>query len=249
MQWLWNNRAAQTGYTGTVPTWNGANLGSGQPTILPVNIQSQNIRLSPCCPAVIGFVPFYSPLVDSGSGQPSDPQPPPSAPRESFRNQQLFPMPGTFQFDDSFFAYWIGVVQTTMVDPFWQAPFAPDCTGAFQWIEDDGSGQPDSGDEDDPPFIRYYPARPLVEARATYPANLGWAKNEGAPTLPGALSLAFDVTKNLIMPEVGPPGIPIGDVSGGFGSVWTAYGFYLKACANIAGSGRFGTTYSQFVSC
>jgi hypothetical protein len=152
-------------------------------------------------------------------------------------------MPATFAFDDAFGAYWMGAVQTAMVDPFWQRPFAPGCSHAFQWLSDDGSGMADDSE------TRYYPAPPLVEARATYPANLGWGKNESPPALPAGVSLAYDVSKNVVSPEIGPPGIPIGDASGDYGEVALTYGFYLRACGNIAANGRFAGSYRQFVSC
>jgi hypothetical protein len=251
VQWGFNFRAAQTtpapGYTGPAVTWNGANLSAPTPGTMQVVIGDTNIRMSPCCPAAVGFVPFYSPLADTG-GSPAPSggtPPPPPVPEETFRNQKLFDFPGTFPFDDAWFgdpgssgSWWMGAVATTMPDPFWQAPFAPDCTNAFQWLSDDGSGEADTD------TIHYYPAPPLVEARATYPSNLGWAKNESAPTLPTGISLAYDVSKNVVSPGVGPPGISLEHTS-----VATTYGFYLLACANIAASGRFSDAYKKFTSC
>jgi hypothetical protein len=241
VQWGFDFRAEQTGYTGTVPTWNGASLTppNPQPGELPAQVADATLRFTPCCPSVVGFVPFYSL----------------TGPVEHFRNQKLGPFPPVFLFDDSFFSFWMGTVATAMVDPFWQTPFAPETEAqlasddGFQWRPDDGSGLEDNL-EGTPP-VRYYPAPPLVEARATKPGNLGWGQNETPPDLPAGVTLAYDVTKNVVTPQpLGPPGgIPVGDATGAYGNVATIYGFYLNACANIAASGRFSQYYKLFCYC
>jgi hypothetical protein len=267
VQWGFNIRAVQTtpapGYTGPAVAWNGAGLSAPQPGVMPAQVLDANIRMSPCCPAVVGFVPFYSPPADTGSGpaHTGGSLPPPPVPLESFRNQKLFDFPGTFLFDDAFGAFWMGAAPTAMVDPFWQPPFAPETAASspqFQWSSDDGSGLADiAGDPDsDPPIpmVKYYPAPPLVEARATYPANLGWLKNETAPILPTGITLPYDPTTNVVTADFAdglPTGIPTppnGD--GSYGDVATIYGFYLAACRTIAANTPvFADAYKKFTSC
>lgn len=221
LDWTFNQRAAAPGYTGSVPTWYAGIAGCLSCSVTPVSI-----KFLPCCPSVVGWVPATS-----------------GSPVESFTNQNLQIMPSSLAFDDYFGAYWQGTVYPTMVDPFWQPPFAPDCTNTIAWTEDDGSGQVDAGSQ------KYYAHRPLVEALSARPTNGGWSGTDTAPALPSGVSLTFDPGANTFAPPAWPNGIPIGDDSGNYAQIETAYGFAALACADIAGSGRFSDTYVNFVIC
>ena len=238
LSWTFNPRAAATGYPSPPAFY------ASTPGCLGINVQQASIGFVPCCPAVVGWVPYVSPLIDSSDDLISNDAPiPASGPVEAFNNQVLQAMPDVFLFDDVFGSCWMGAVETTMQDPFWQVPFVPDCTESFSWQQDDGSG------EEDTDTVKFYPAPPLVEALASYPTDGNWSGTDTDPTLPAGVTLAFDTTHNEIPPPYYPLGIPIGDSSGNFGSVARPYGFLLAACANIRSSGRFSGTYSLFVTC
>jgi hypothetical protein len=255
LQWAFNNRAAQSGYT-SPPTWYDGIAG-----VTGISVTDANLKFSPCCPQVVGFVPFYQGGIMGGfTPMGGSPMSPPAKPVESFSVQNLAPMPDVFQADDLYGGYWLGSAETTMVDPFWQAPFKPDAVivlpDVLNWTEDDGTGNEDTSTTSDGGATintQYYAHHPLVEARATRPNNLGWAGNETPPALPSGVSLTFDTSANSIPPPYWPNGIPCGAYNGGdgggFSNVVTTYGFYLAACATIAGGGRFAGNYQKFVSC
>ena len=259
LTWDFNSRAAASWWTGSVPLWYGATLVGGLPTggtpgCIDVAVAQANIKFIPCCPAVVGFVPYYSGLADTSSASaPTDSsQPPATGPVEHFNNQNLAQFPSTFLFDDLASNSWLGAIETTMADPFWQVPFKPDLAGELNWVEDDGSGHAD--DATTTPPTAYYPGRPLVEALRAIPGNYGWGANE-TPALPAGLTLAFDPAANLIPPPYWPNGIPIGDEtytgegSASFATLWRPFGFQILACGTIAGAGRFAGDYTPNVKC
>jgi len=111
LEWSFNTRQARLA-TGSQPNWlggSGAGTGTGVVGCTGLTLAEFNYTTGRC-PAVVGYVPFYS-----------------ASPVESFPNQSLFAMPNTFTFDDRFGALWLGGVEMVMPDPFWQDPFKPDC--------------------------------------------------------------------------------------------------------------------------
>lgn len=161
---------------------------------------------------------------------------------EVFGNADVFGFPGSFSFDDYFGAVWQGVVETTMVDPFWQAPFKPDCEilspDTLTWHPDDGSGQEDYEiGEGSIGYHKFYAYPPLVEALKTVPS--------GAPALPSGVVLGLDPELNIINPPH-PMGVPLGD-GGAWTDVWRPWGFAVIARTNILAAGRFSAHYDTFV--
>jgi hypothetical protein len=244
LEWTFNQRAAQSGYT-TPPAWYGGIGGCLACAVTQFNYSSG------ACPAAIGIVPYsVQAPADTSNDQPNQTsQPPADGPVENFPNQELFAFPAVFPFDDLFGAFWQSAVTLTMPDPFYQQPFKPDCDvtadspDSVNWQGDDGSCQADSETVTDggaTVYTRVYPHRPLVEALATVPAGA---------TLPAGVTLLYDPAHNLIAPPYYPTGIPIGDASGNYASIETDWGFAQTACACIAGGGRFAAFYSTFVSC
>jgi len=231
MAWTFDLRKSSGDYHGTVPSWYGGIAGC-----LSLTLNQNCIKFVACCPATIGWVPFYS-------GSPIE---------LSFKNPLLLSFPSSFDFDDRYGAHWQAAVETTMDDPFWQAPFAPDCTGNLDWREDDGSGHAD--DLGATPPIQYYPARRLVEAISAIPTNYGYSGSDTPGALPAGVNLTFDTGANVLVPPYWATGIPIdsgftGDDVDGWTSIWRPYGFFQLACADITASGRFSDVYSKFVSC
>ena len=218
LQWQFNTRAAQPGYTGTVPTWYDA-----IPGVLSCTVSQSAVEFSPFYPSVVGFVPF------TGTA--------PTA--EAFQIATLAAMPTSVAADDLYGGYWQGSVHTTMVDPFWQQPFAPDCTGSITWTEDDGTGQSDSGS------VKYFPHRPMVEAISSYPTNLGWSGTGTAPTLPAGIDLGYDPAHFSFPPPYWPNGLPCGS-GGAFASFETDWGFYLNVC-NGGNMSRFAADYAYVI--
>ena len=260
MQWTFNNRAAQadfaTYHPGSVPSWYGTSFGSPQAGVLTLTISDANLKFTPCCPSVVGYVPFYSG----------------SALEKSFADSLLYSFPSSFSADNLFGAYWMGACETIMVDPYWQTPFTPFLSDsnfnngdALTWSEDDGTGQADFNTtvtRDDSStyevWTKFYPARPYVEARKTYPSNLGWGGGDTAPSLPSGLTLEYDSSVNLVLPSFWANGIPCvyGSGGGGFSNVGCPSGIQpwvlsKNACTSIAAATRpaFETIYENFVIC
>jgi hypothetical protein len=216
LDWSFNQRQAQPAYT-SPPTWYGGIGGCLGCTVTQFNYGGGT------CPVMVGVVPRYG----SGSGTPVE-----SGPSGS----EFFGFGGSVTFDDVFGAHWQGAVILTMVDPFYQQPYKPDCNNAsaFEWAQDNGSGEADTDS------VFYFPHAPLVEALANVP---------GGDSLPAGVSLTYDTSVNVIAPPYYPQGIPIGDTGGGYAAVETDWGFAGRACADIGASGRFASIYTTFVSC
>jgi hypothetical protein len=212
LNWTFNQRQAALP-TGSQPNWlqgTGAGTGTGIVGCLSYSVTQFTYPAS-TCKAIAGIVPFYA-----------------GSPVENFKNQVLFPFPSSATFDDSYGAHWQAAVMLSMPDPFWQAPFKPNCDGAtFGWAIDDGSGNLDTA------TTRYFPAAPLVEALSNIPAG---------DSLPAGVTL-FYAPSNIQPPPYYPNGIPYqSDVS-------MDWGFTLRACGNIAAGGRFSNDYAPFVNC
>jgi len=215
LEWSFDQRKADSGFTSTVPTWY-----AGVAGCLACNVTQFNYS-NGVCPVAVGIVPFY------GS---------PGAPVENW--QGLFAFPDSFNFDDAFGAVWMASVQLTMPDPFYQAPFKPDCDGStFAWLEDDGSGKTDNASASPPE--KYHKHHPLVEATSTVPPG---------SILPTGVTLYYDSSAHTFPPPYYPLGIPIGDATGNYGSYEQDWGFTLRARANLP-NGRFGKIYEEFVPC
>ena len=222
------------------PAWYGGLRG-----VVSCTVEDKKLKFVPCCPSLIGFVPTYS-----------------SQPAEQFHNQNLTAMPATVTVDDQYPALgWQGFVAQAMPDPFWQTPFCPDATAEVIWKEDDGTGLEDYDvvlDTGRTVHHWFYAHHPLVEARHTYPTNLGFSGTETAPNLPADALMEYDAA-NTIAPIDYPYGIPIpsspafvgivGVDAGGWTTYETVYGFYARACANIAAGHRFSDVYSTFCYC
>ena len=249
--WKFDNRKAQTGYTGTVPEWY-----DGMPGCLENGKAEFTYNLGKCR-AMVGFVPHYSPLADTSNDLPDqNSQPPANEPIEDFTNQVLFDFPATFTFDDLYGAHWQGEVAMVMVDPFWQAPFVPDGGleegEAMKLIEDDGSGHESYQDTVDGTlwYYVYYPHRRWVEAAIDIPTG---------KHLPDVLSLTYShairpingstTFYNVVDGGMFNGGIKIGDKDGNYASLETVYGFRNRACATISGMGNFYEVYQEFVPC
>jgi hypothetical protein len=238
IEWTFNARSQQSGYTGGVVANYAGVGGCINGAVTQFNYSSG------ACPAVVGIVPSYSPLADTSSDQPDqDAQPPANAPVEDFANQVLFDFTGPIIFDDIYGGHWQAAVMLTMPDPFYQTPFSPTCNAddaIFNWTEDNGCGladveaDPDAGT----PEIKYYAHHPLVEALANIPVG---------DSLPSGVVLTY-AAANTIAPPCYPSGIPLNsDFS--YAQIEMDYGFTANACTNISGSGRFSSIYTTFVNC
>ena len=122
---------------------------------------------------------------------------------ESSGNSITYPFPNTFALDEAYGSIWLGVVQQTMTDLWWQAPHHP-CsaqdlsvtalpgdvvTGSnIVWKEDHGNCIMDSGG---PPQTMYYPLAPLVEAEITLPKYGMASPQTETPTLPAGITLGW----------------------------------------------------------
>lgn len=161
---------------------------------------------------------------------------------ESFPGQVVRSMDLTAPFDDYYGAHWQGYMALTMPDQFWSRPYKPDCDivdpDSMTWTEDDGSGQADTEEVTGGStiFHKFFVHHPLVEALATIPGGL---------SLPSGVSLFYAAD---IAPPDYPNGISIGD-AGAYAAIEQDWGFGIRACDDIAGSGRFSDIYSTFVSC
>lgn len=206
------------------------------------------------CRAMVGFVPFVSPLLPSGGEIPSGSGTPPvPAPVEDFSNQELFEMPPVFPGDNKFGAHWQAEVDMVMPDPFWQPCFMPNGgvdygTGESMTLnEDDGSGNSSTIDSSGAAlkYIAYYPHRPWVEAVVAPPAG------KYLPSSPPiTVFYSHDISPMYYLPGSGgmfAGGIGIGDTAGNYGEQATAYGFRLRAKATIAADGTFAADYQKFV--
>lgn len=207
-------------------------------------VAQQSYAANSCVP-LLGFVPFYSQIPNPSSIPAPSATPPASLPIESSSNQMLFAMPDVFLFDDIYGALWLGAVETTMPDPFWQAPYKPDCAlgegESMTWAEDSGCGALDTVDGSG--YSNYYPHAPLVEAAVS------------GGDLPGGITLFYDPTD-----EVAPPycdaisvyPLRTGGITGtdSYTSVWRPWGFALRVCESpCTDPNRFGDFYLNFTAC
>ena len=224
--------AKQSAYTSTYgaypPTWLNGVTGCNDADYF---IEQFNY-LNGSCPAIVGIVPFT----------PDDGTPPTFAPVEGFTPQVLFDFP-TVPVDASYGAHSQSMIGLTMIDPFDQVPFKPDCdydpTSVpdcyWSWKEDDGSGLADvnEGNILSPCYgelrIAYYAHRPIVEATKEVPAG---------KSLPTGLSLFYDPANKFPPPNY-PNGIPYG------ASVTSDWGTTERMCA----AARFTSSYTQFDYC
>ncbi len=220
IDWSFNIRAMQEGYV-SPPSWYAGVAGCTGATVSEFTYPTGG------CKAVVGVTPGP----------------------EVFNPQTLLDMGflDTMVLDYRYGSLAISNFFLTMPDPFWQPDFKPDCHDPaddtfmeFGWNQDDGSSQGDSEDGTE----KFFPHRPLVEAKATLPAGA---------TLPSGISLAFDPDNNVFPPPffqtslgVISGGLPIGDVLGNYASLETDWSFTEIVCSAIGG--RFGSYYT-FVDC
>jgi hypothetical protein len=199
------------------PDWYG-----GQPGIVSATID-QFTYPSGACPATVGIVPM------SGS---------PATAVEKFKNQYLIAIPDAPDFDEAYSAHGQGAIYLTQPDALWQSPFKPSCNiiapDALQWLQDDGSGQPNSESISEGGatlYKKYFAHHPLVEATTS------------SAGLPAGVKSHFD-TSNTFAPSFWPTGIPIGDDLGNYGSFYTDWGFKIAVCGNTT---RFLPDYAYVV--
>ena len=237
MSWIFNQRGASLA-TGSQPAWlggTGSGTGSGLVGCTEIATTQEQIRFTPCCPAVVGDV--VGNTLEAGPN--------------GFKNEDMDLFPASFAVDDRYGAWYQEAVETTMTDPFYQRPFAPDATANLTWLEDDGAGIVDNALTT--PQTKYFPHHPLVEARCSLPTNLGWGGADTPPALTAAgVSLTFDPAVNVVYPPYWPNGIPIaedytGDGDGSFTDIARPFGFYLNVCSTIA-TNRFAAAYA-YVAC
>jgi hypothetical protein len=251
LEWSFNPRQyakeSAGGYSGTYTGWC-----AGVGGCTECDITEFSYDLGRCRP-VVGFVPFYSPLVGTGSellGTGSELLPATASLENFGSNQKLYPMPATFAFDDVYSSHWQGGIEMTMPDPFWQTPFKPDCdtnaTTLVTWTQDDGSGTVDfdttSGGGAITTHHRFYAFHPVVEAAANIPAGC---------TLPSGVNLLYDLTTQIAPPRY-PNGVNIGDAAGNFESLWRPWGLSERACPAIQAIprvGRWADYYAGFIPC
>jgi hypothetical protein len=227
VEWQFNRRG---GYSASPPTWYFGHTG-----ILSAGVTSVRTRFSPCCPSVIGHVPYY--LDDVGDDIMGVPT---SFKVEDFTNADLGIIQPYIPADDVYGGFAMYEVIQKMDDVFWTAPFQPDLASNVPWVEDDGSG---TGN---------FAHRPYVEAISVKPSNLGWSGTDTPPDLPTGCVLPYDGS-TAILPEWWPYGIEAdvhascSAVGGGFKSLTTDYGFYNLACETIRTSGTFASNYTQWI--
>lgn len=189
------------------------------------------------CPSVVGIVPYVSPVIDRTGPIGRAGSSPSGVPSSSFSNQVMFGFPAVFRFDGSYGSHWQAAIETTMVDPFWQEPFKPNCGGLiFNWVEDNGNGN--ANDDTSYPKLHFFAHHPWVEAASIVPTGM---------SLPGGITLFFDPSDQIKPPAYvySTGGIPIGDENGNYGSVEQPWGFKSRACAAT----RFAADYAKFVTC
>jgi hypothetical protein len=171
---------------------------------------------------------------------------------ESFSSGTTYPFPesNTLFLDEEYGSGWYAEFQQVIIDPLWQVPHFPasaigNCnatTNEFQWAQDDGFCESDSGGD---PAIEYYPHAPLVEARLAVPS--------GAPALPNGVSLGWaspagiDSSCNTPAADVLFPPPPNGFGLTGPQPIWSLWSL---ECQCIDASGRFADLYqNEVVSC
>jgi hypothetical protein len=254
LEWSFNPRQyakeSAGGYSGSFTTWY-----AGVGGCTGCDITEFSYDLGRCRP-VIGFVPFYSPLVGTGSellGTGTELLPATASLENFGSNQKLYPMPATFAFDDVYSSHWQGGIEMTMPDPFWQTPFKPDCDNdamsGVAWTEDDGSHVDSDAVNFDTiseggftTHHRFYAFHPVVEAAANIPAGC---------SLPSGIHLLYDGVTDIAPPRY-PNGVHIGDDDGNFESLWRPWGLSERACPNItepASVGNWKDYYAGFIPC
>ena len=164
---------------------------------------------------------------------------------ESFPNGTTYGFT-TIDFDEQYGSGWQAEFQQVMVDLLWQEPHYPaqgsGCTSnPFNWEEDNGTCQ--TGDNP-----KYFPMRPLVEARLTVPS--------GAPALPAGITLGWDSPVDISGSADGPfydPEIPPSGGSilfppasnGAGGQTQTLWGLWSAECDCISDAGDFADEYEN----
>ena len=168
---------------------------------------------------------------------PSETDPTPDSPIETFKNEKVFATP-PMSADTLYGNVALDCVEMVMVDPFWQSPFNPwtsldvdgdgnPSTPYFDWTEDDGGGHGDG----DIGVNKYYAHRPWVEAATDIPAG---------KSLPSGVTL-FYAAANVIAPTYAPAGIGQWDAS-----LERPWGFTAVACRS---TGRWAAYYATFTPC
>lgn len=232
VRWYFNTRqAALEAATSVSTVWlGGTTPGTGILGCTSYGAIDANIKFTPCCPVMVGGV--------AGS-------------LEKFATQNLVTMP-TLAADATYGTYYMGMIATTMTDPFWQAPFNPASeAGHFGWNQDNGSGQGDTSTN------RYYPHAPMVEARASLPTNGGWSGTETAPALPSGVTLEYDTAHNVHLPPqwngynvekgIQTAGSYTGPEGGAYTDCASDWGTYNAIRDNVNASGRFSSQYAKFI--
>jgi len=194
-------------------------------------------------------VPFsaYNSFIQTAGCMPVNPCAPPviciSPNGEVFPNGITVPFPTILDFDAEYGTRWQAAPMTSMGDPLWQVPHNPPPPddpitglplGNFTWSMDDGSCKSASAS----PPTSFYPHMPVVEARATLPANGGPAQNETAPALPAGVTIGFTspVTNADSQTAYAP--------SPGSATSWT---FHDAACGCMGSAGTWAAYYATFV--
>lgn len=191
------------------------------------NFQAQGaIPFKPCCVSVIAITP---------NG-------------ETWNNGVVIPFPAAFSFDDRYGARWQCEVEQAMADLFAQPAHSPCGLAAPDtWNMDDGTCKCPGGCANGNGGTDYYYAHyPLVESRATLPANGGNSQNETAPALPAGITIGYGspVTYPALANAIYPPGTVGFDPAGGNpNAAWTAWGYRL----NIENHACFGTCQFDYV--
>lgn len=244
LEYTFSNRLTQAGET--APDWFDGVAGclTGDATEFIYNLGQ--------CRAMVGIVPHYDTLIDTGDSFPvmDDIIGGGVCPVEDFKNQTIFATPESISADDKYGYHWQAEVNMVMPDPFFQTPFTPDGgidhgTDTMSMTADDGSGQATTlTGETSIHYAVIYAHPRWVEAKKTPPTG---------KHLPDGVSLHYshDIAPSYWLPKAGglfTGGLPIGDAAGNYGSFETTYGFRNRAKAHIAANGIFANYYREFVS-
>lgn len=223
--WTFNNRMTHVA-AGSQPAWlGGSGAGTGTGIVGCTGHTITQFTYPAGCPAIVGLVPFYD-----------------GVPAETDGQSALAAMPSAINFDATYGALWLGAVEMTMPDPFWQEPFQPfdpeladdlivGCN--YSWIEDDGSRQTDVAGS-----VRYYPHHRMVEAATTIPVG---------KSLPAGLELFYGTGAVIAPPHyvIGTGGLPIANATGDYASFERPWGFTLRACS----ANGYSPFYISFTNC
>ena len=253
-EYSFNARLAQLP-TGSQPNWfDGSGAGTGTGLVGCTGMQMSEFTFTTNkCPAVVGFVPFYSRIPNPASIPNPANIPFGSDAAESFTNQTLFQMPNVFRFDPLFGALWLGLIDLVMPDVFHQDAFKPNCdidpeTERLNWIEDLGDGAADTSEVNEDTGIttyrKFFPHRKWVAARCSIPAGY---------SLPSGITMLFQTGNNVspvdqinVIYGAGGGGIKLGTSSGGYRDIEKPWGFAARACVE---GNRFGDFYKTFTTC